>query len=85
MAINVVRLRIWSTSWLADAAEDLTAPAGPARASTAARPRQRAGSAGGKRARRPKQLRPAAAGGALSTPGMGDRLGVEVPWRKRWC
>jgi hypothetical protein len=27
----------------------------------------------------------AAAGGALSTPGMGDRLGVEVPWRKRWC
>jgi hypothetical protein len=21
----------------------------------------------------------------LSTPGMGDRLGVEVPWRKRWC
>ena len=22
---------------------------------------------------------------ALSTPGMGDRLGVEVPWRKRWC
>jgi hypothetical protein len=23
--------------------------------------------------------------GALSTPGMGDRLGVEVPWRKRWC
>ena len=22
---------------------------------------------------------------ALSTPGMGDRLGVKVPWRKRWC
>ena len=21
----------------------------------------------------------------LSTPGMGDRLGVKVPWRKRWC
>jgi hypothetical protein len=21
----------------------------------------------------------------LSTPGMGDRLGVEVPWGKRWC
>jgi hypothetical protein len=27
----------------------------------------------------------AGAAGALSTPGMGDRLGVEVPWRKRWC
>jgi hypothetical protein len=26
-----------------------------------------------------------AAGAALSTPGMGDRLGVKVPWRKRWC
>jgi hypothetical protein len=26
-----------------------------------------------------------AAGVALSTPGMGDRLGVKVPWRKRWC
>ena len=24
-------------------------------------------------------------GAALSTPGMGDRLGVKVPWRKRWC
>jgi hypothetical protein len=23
--------------------------------------------------------------GGLSTPGMGDRLGVRVPWRKRWC
>ena len=21
----------------------------------------------------------------LSTPGMGDRLGVKVPWRMRWC
>ena len=27
----------------------------------------------------------AAAQPALSTPGMGDRLGVKVPWRKRWC
>ena len=25
------------------------------------------------------------AGAALSTPGMGDRLGVKVPWKKRWC
>jgi hypothetical protein len=24
-------------------------------------------------------------GPPLSTPGMGDRLGVKVPWRKRWC
>ena len=24
-------------------------------------------------------------GAPLSTPGMGDRLGVKVPWRKRWC
>jgi hypothetical protein len=27
----------------------------------------------------------ARSGAALSTPGMGDRLGVKVPWRKRWC
>ena len=26
-----------------------------------------------------------AAAALLSTPGMGDRLGVKVPWRKRWC
>ena len=26
-----------------------------------------------------------AAAPLLSTPGMGDRLGVKVPWRKRWC
>jgi len=26
-----------------------------------------------------------AEGVPLSTPGMGDRLGVKVPWRKRWC
>jgi hypothetical protein len=30
-------------------------------------------------------VRSALAGRSLSTPGMGDRLGVEVPWRKRWC
>jgi hypothetical protein len=26
-----------------------------------------------------------ALGAPLSTPDMGDRLGVKVPWRKRWC
>ena len=33
-----------------------------------------------------RRARPGAAersGAALSTPGMGDRLGVKVPWRKR--
>jgi hypothetical protein len=28
---------------------------------------------------------PATPEAPLSTPGMGDRLGVKVPWRKRWC
>jgi hypothetical protein len=27
----------------------------------------------------------AAQAAGLGTPGMGDRLGVKVPWRKRWC
>jgi hypothetical protein len=58
---------------------------GPARASTADRPRsKRSRTAAGEMRIRPGHVR-AAAAGALSTPGMGGRLGVKVPWRKRWC
>jgi hypothetical protein len=38
-----------------------------------------------RRARRRSAPAAPRGGAALSTPGMGDRLGVKVPWRKRWC
>jgi hypothetical protein len=58
-------------------------PAGPTRASTAARPRAAGGI--GQAGLVNSDDDSAAYGAALSTPGMGDRSGVEVPWRKRWC
>jgi hypothetical protein len=68
------RRRILGKAGMSHLSKRLGADSGRDRASGAPRPERGA-------------ERPAAerSGAALSTPGMGDRLGVKVPWRKRWC